>query len=296
MTNRNRFQSATLLAVPLFLFIGGTVHFQETASSALPTQELRDLATRILKNAPRSICELQSCRILVTNLTLASGSTSPLGMKLADELSREITSQQSAIQSIDRPQLGSYLEQERIPTALLNNEKAIRWLGKRLGASAVLAGTTEDKAGSLLLKVRLFSCEKEEKGPEEELIFPHPDLKSGLTPVEPFPPTPPTLGLFSDSGIFRAGKGGVGTPVCVYCPPPSFTVLARDAKFGGTVLLDVVLSAEGEVKAARILRGAPFGMNEVAINHVSGWRLKRSTLQGKPVQAAVQIEMTFHLN
>jgi protein TonB len=50
------------------------------------------------------------------------------------------------------------------------------------------------------------------------------------------------------------------------------------------------------VKAGRILRGAPFGMNEAAVNYVRGWRFKPSTLQGKPVQAAVQIEMTFHLN
>jgi hypothetical protein len=167
-------------------------------------------------------------------------------MELADELSREITSQQSVIQSIDRSHLSTYLEQQRIPATVLNDEKAIRWLGRQLGATAVLAGTTEDKAGSLLLRVRMFSCEGDEKGPEEDSNFPYPDLKNGLTPVEPFQPKPPALGLFSDSGILRAGIGGVGSPACMYCPPPSFPLLARDAKFNGTVLLDVVLSAEGK--------------------------------------------------
>ena len=296
MVSRNRFQTATVLAVLLFLFIGGTVHSQEIAPPALPTQELHDLAARIVKDAPGSVCDPQSCRILVMNLTLVSGSTSLLGIKLAGELSREITLQGGIIQSIDRTRLATFLEEERIPAALLNNEKAIRWLGKRLEANAVLAGTTEDKDGSLLIKVRLFSSEKEEKGPEEELVFPNPDPKNSLTPIEPFPPRPTALGLFSDSGTFRAGKDGVGTPMCTYCPQPSLPILARDAKFGGTIMLDAVVSTEGVVRAARILRGAPFGMNDATIHSVFGWKLKPATLQGKPVQTAIQIEVTFHLN
>ena len=146
-------------------------HSQETSSVTLPEIEIRTLANRILQAAGELDCQPGDCSILVANFTLPSGATSLLGMRLADAFSNELASQQKAIQVIERSRFQTYLEQERIPATLLNSEKAIRWLGKQLGATAVLSGTTEDQGASVRVQVTLRSCEKERSGPVEEFSF-----------------------------------------------------------------------------------------------------------------------------
>jgi hypothetical protein len=50
------------------------------------------------------------------------------------------------------------------------------------------------------------------------------------------------------AGIARPGMAGVTVPACVYCPNPSFTDEARAAKFNGSVVLQVVVTADGRAE------------------------------------------------
>jgi TonB family protein len=76
---------------------------------------------------------------------------------------------------------------------------------------------------------------------------------------------------------------------------PSYTDPARAAKFNGTVLLDVVVSADGDMKSAKIIQGAPFGLNEMAMRAIRQWKFKPATRNGQPVPVIVMIEVTFRL-
>jgi hypothetical protein len=159
--------------------------------------QVRDLAARVLQKAGKADCKPRDCTILVPNFTLASGAASRLGMQLADQVSIELAAQQNAIEIIDRSRLQSFLEQERIPANLFNDEKAICWLGKQLGANAVLRGTTEDFRGPLQVQTSLLSCDKNKAGPVEEFYFSDSDPKPDLAGLEPFPKSLPS----SDSSI-----------------------------------------------------------------------------------------------
>ncbi len=255
---------------------------------------MRDLAIRVLTKAGKAGCRPPDCRILVANFTLDSGATSNLGIQLADAVSHELATQQSAIQVIDRSLLRAYIEQERVPAQVFNQEKAMQWLGKQFGGTTVLKGTTWVESGSLHVRVNLLSCEKHKKGSLEELIFSYPDLEAALGPVEPYSKNP-MVSQHSIPKLSRAGLDGVSSPRCVYCPQPSYTNPARGAKIEGTALFDVVVSAEGLVTDATILRGLPFGLNEAAMSAIRNWKFKPSTFEGKPITAMVQIEVTFHL-
>ncbi len=146
----------------------------------------------------------------------------------------------------------------------------MRWLGKQLGATAVLVGTTEDEGDSVRVQVNLRSCEKEKAGPVEGFTFPYAGSKDPFTALD-FPAKAASVDNSStDPAVFRAraGVGGVTSPICLYCPQPSYTNPARAAKFQGTMLLDVIVSPDGEMKSASFIRGLPFGLNDKAVDQL----------------------------
>ncbi len=97
-------------------------------------------------------------------------------------------------------------------------------------------------------------------------------------------------------GVFRPGRGGVGFPECAYCPDPRFSDEARKAKFMGTVMLRLVVTADGRPINISIVKGAGMGLDENALAAVKGWRFKPAVGPGgKPVAVQVDIEVTFRL-
>jgi len=257
--------------------------------------QLHDLVARVLQHADKAGCKKRTCTILAANFTEPSGSTSILGMQLADAVSKELASQQNAIKIIDRSRLQSFLEEDRIPAALFNNQKAICWLGKELSATAVLRGTTEDGGGMLRVQASLLSCVKDKAGPVEEFTFPDSDLKTLLSPIEPFPKTLPSPATAAIPLVLRAGQGGVTVPRCTYCPSPNYTDPAREAKFTGTVLLELTISEQGRTADARVIRGLPFGLNGSAKRAVRDWQFNPATRNGEPVPCMVMMEASFRL-
>jgi TonB family protein len=299
MAGRNLFHRALYAAVSFILFLSGdlTSFSQETSRAALPETEIRALANRVLQKTGKVDCKPGNCTILVANFTLPSGATSRLGMQIADQVSKELASQQNAIKIVDRSRLQTFLDEGRIPAALFNNEKAICWLGKQMGATTLLRGTTENRGGPGPLRVQasLLSCVKDKAGPVEEFAFPDSDAESDLSPLEPFSKTLPALDSPSIPLVSSAGADGISSPSCLYCPNPNYTDPARAAKFNGTVIMAVTVSPLGRTIEARVARGAPYGVNDTALKAVRDWQFKPAMREGAPVACTVMIEATFRL-
>jgi len=106
----------------------------------------------------------------------------------------------------------------------------------------------------------------------------------------------PGEGGGTGGGTFRAGLNGVGSPMCIYCPQPEYSDEARKAKYQGTVLLDVTVTADGRVLNPQVLKGPGLGLEEKAMAQVKNWKMRPAVgPSGKPVNCRVQIEVTFHL-
>jgi TonB family protein len=102
------------------------------------------------------------------------------------------------------------------------------------------------------------------------------------------PPLPP--------GVFRAGVNGTTVPVCVYCPIPGYTDQARAAKANGTVVLQVVVTADGHAENISVIRGPGLGLEQTAIDAVRKWRFKPAHgADGNPVATVVPVEVTFRI-
>jgi TonB family protein len=291
-----------LVTVLSLLVVGSSfAQDQQNLSESNPPYgtELKALAARILKRADQAECHSNNCTVLVTNFTTPSGSTSRLGIQMADSISTELLSQGQGIRIVDRSRLRDYLIREHIPSNLLKDWKAARWLAFQLQANAVLVGSIEQQGDRFDLLVELLNASDEKLGSEEAMDISVQDLQGSLAPFEPYDVERLGPAVTSAQGSMptRVGVNGVSVPECIYCPAPLYSNAARKAKFKGTVVLEVTVTEDGRAGNISVLKGIPFGLNGEAIKAVRGWKFKPANDKGgMPVTVAVPIEMTFNLS
>jgi periplasmic protein TonB len=95
-------------------------------------------------------------------------------------------------------------------------------------------------------------------------------------------------------GVFRIG-GGVSAPKAVYAPDPEYSEEARKAKYQGTVVLSLIVGADGVPRDIKVARSVGLGLDEKAIETVKTWKFDAGTKDGKPVATYATIEVAFHL-
>jgi protein TonB len=109
------------------------------------------------------------------------------------------------------------------------------------------------------------------------------------------PRSGPGFGPYDEGNIFRPGRGGVTQPRAIYDPDPDYSDAARKAKYQGSVLLWLVVSADGRPHDIRVQRSLGMGLDEKAVAAVSTWRFQPATLNGQPVAVEVNVEVSFRL-
>jgi TonB family protein len=287
-------RSVFLTLVVCFSFVG-IARAQDAQNSSgsgdIYREQIHSLAGRLLKRTEKAKFRA-SWTILVENFTMPSGSTSHLGIQLADSVAAELAAQGGGMKIVDRSRLQEYLIREHIPSSALKEREAARWLATELNANVALVGRI-DRAGDLYnLSTQLLTISPDWASPEEAAQIDIPEPEEAFAPFEPYdaerpgPKGPPSA---------RAGVKGTGVPACIYCPPPQYSNAARKVKFTGNVVLEVTVSEDGRATDPRVVKGAPFGLNEQAIRAVNEWTFRPASSGGTPVAVHVPIEMTFRL-
>jgi protein TonB len=94
------------------------------------------------------------------------------------------------------------------------------------------------------------------------------------------------------AGVYRPG-GDVSNPIPISRPEPQYSEEARKAKWGGTVLLSLVIDENGVPQNVKVIKPLGLGLDEKAIEAVGQWRFKPGMKSGVAVPVAAQIEVTF---
>jgi TonB family protein len=94
--------------------------------------------------------------------------------------------------------------------------------------------------------------------------------------------------------IYRHSKG-VTDPSIVYKVDPEYSEDARKAKYGGKVILFVVIGPDGSVLDTWVSKGLGMGLDEKAMESVRKWKFKPATSGGNPVNFIAPIEINFRL-
>ena len=103
----------------------------------------------------------------------------------------------------------------------------------------------------------------------------------------------PGSGGGSGGGVYRPG-GSVSTPRVIKEVKPRYTTEALRQKIQGTVLLEVVVKADGCPSHIRVVKSLNRGgLDEEAIAAVAQWRFEAGRLAGAPVDVLVTIMLDF---
>ncbi len=95
-------------------------------------------------------------------------------------------------------------------------------------------------------------------------------------------------------GAYRVG-GEVSAPVLISKTEPEYSEEARKAKYSGTVLLSLVVDANGLPRDIKVVRPLGLGLDEKAIEAVQKWRFRAGIKGGRAVATQATIEVSFRL-
>lgn len=95
-------------------------------------------------------------------------------------------------------------------------------------------------------------------------------------------------------GVFRIG-GGVSAPIVLSKTEPEYSEEARKAKYQGTVVLTIIVDAQGMPRNIKVVRPLGLGLDEKAIEAVEKWRFRPAMKDGKAVNVQATVEVNFRL-
>jgi len=132
-----------------------------------------------------------------------------------------------------------------------------------------------------------------QSSPPQKQNVPQPETESPEPQKQEFP-VPPVSQESEKSEPMRI-TAGVVQPVLVHRVNPDYPEIARKSRIEGVVILEAVITKEGNVAKVRVLRGVYPVLDQSAVNAVQKWRYKPATLNGKPVKVYSTITVNFKL-
>jgi TonB family protein len=106
----------------------------------------------------------------------------------------------------------------------------------------------------------------------------------------------------SNDSLFRAKsdaiewkKKGIAPPRLVAAPDPNFSNAARANKYQGTVLIGLIVDAQGAPERVVILKPLGMGLDEMAVEAVRQYKFAAATQKGQPIEVEIHIQVNFRI-
>ena len=285
-----------IIAVMLVSVLSASTAARDEAP-ALPRaaqEQMDSLASRVAEQIRQSKIDTAFPKIFVIDFSNATDKQfSKLGTLLADDLALSLAGYASGFQVQDRKSFNDYLKENWMGLDELQSEAVCLTLARSMGGAGVVRGTIEtDAKRQLRISVHIDGLGTTWSGDADfpltgalQELLKQPAISyersAGTIPVEP--------------GILQPGVDGASLPVCVFCPSPDYTDLARTAKYRGTVELSLIVTKDGVVNSIVVLKGAPFLLTQKAIDAVQKWKFKPAKLRGQSVPVRVPVDIEFQL-
>jgi protein TonB len=158
--------------------------------------------------------------------------------------------------------------------------------------------------------------QKQKKKKKKATVVPIPDpTPEDPEPIEPEEGSDYELGEFDDEyvvgvpdglpgalrgardGAFRAGEGGIASPVVLRQVDPEYTPEATRRGIQGEVWIEAVVDVDGRVIEPRLLRGLPDEeLNRRAMEAIQRWQFKPGMKDGLAVPVIAVFTVTYRLH
>jgi len=93
--------------------------------------------------------------------------------------------------------------------------------------------------------------------------------------------------------VYKAGNG-VTMPKLLHKVDPEYTPEAKADHIEGSVVLKLIVSAEGNAEEVSVVKSLNAGLDQKAIEALSKWTFQPGTKDGRPVAVYATIEINFH--
>ncbi len=187
---------------------------------------------------------------------------------------------------IGRIDVHRYLEKNGWSDTDLSKADVMSKLVTEFSLGAVLSGVISADRDSYTIDftVRDLSGKESLRAQYQEKIDP---VLSGNLPAE---------SEVAGHNIYFAGLDGITMPKCVRCTSPAFPDRKRANKVQGTILLSVLITAEGKTDHIYFLKKLDPDLDQNAIDTVKSWRFEPAKdPHGSIVAVRVPVEVTYRL-
>jgi TonB family protein len=276
-------------------FIASATAREDAPALPRAAQEQMDLlASRVAEQIRQSKIDPAFPKIFVIDFSNAGDKQfSKLGTLLADDLAQSLAGLGSDFQVQDRKAFNAYLKENWMGLEELQNEAVCLTLARSMGGAGVVRGTiVADANHQLRISVSIDGLGMTWSGDAQ---FPLTEALQTLLKQQAISYERAPGAIPAEPGIFQPGVDGASLPVCVFCPSPDYTDLARTAKYRGTVELSLIVRKDGVVSSVLVLKGAPFSLTQKAIDAVQKWKFKPAKLHGQSVSVRVPVDIEFQL-
>ncbi|HEX7698171.1 MAG TPA: energy transducer TonB [Candidatus Acidoferrum sp.] len=269
---------ARVLGLALLLFLA-------SISARGQYAELDGAAEQVAKKLQSPVPHL----LAVTAFATRGGMPSVQGIYLASFLSSAIQFHgKKNILVRDPAAFMETLDKNKLTPADLCSSEALKKLPLDLSIDILVLGSIEESADAYTMQMKALHVPCGATLDTHSISFQKTKFLVSLT--APFPPK-------TQFPVYRAGVNGVSSPVCRYCPNPSFTDYAIREKVRGKSVIDVLISPKGRIVDSHLLTQLGFGLDEQCIRNLQEWQFKPAAKpDGTPVYAITQVEITFFSN
>ena len=298
-------RAATLLAVCVLICIQSAAAGQSGAqSSSIPEKTSKDgaqapsLPAATLAGSTLAEMDVMSAklkdaiqrkhfsRVLVLGAAGPEFKISELGSMVGEAFTASLEKQAQGFEVISRQTLLQNLQSTDLDESMADTDAMVDFLCSRLHAKA-------------LVLVKLDQVEEDHATASVYLFEVHEFQSKSIAGWHFQIPLDDALRQ-ANADLLPKGQepipDGVKPPMCAVCPRPDYSSEARSKKFQGTVLLSVLVGADGKVTDIKITKGGPWGINEKAIEAVKAWKFKPATgPDGRPVAQRISLEIVFQL-
>lgn len=223
----------------------------------------------------------------VADFTTSDGVAQPLGHAFAEFVSLALQNNRSKLPVLNHDAFDKEAQDAGISIEQISNSILTAKPAGNLPEDVLIVGSITKTAQQYQIELSAIRLRGFQKLASETVSFATTDFLESLS--APFPPK-------LDALIMRSGANGVSAPSCIYCPEPSYSDTARKYKIRGSMVLHVIVDANGRAIAARPVRLLGAGLDEQAVRTIQTWKFKPATnAEGQPVTVRVPIEVTFRI-
>lgn len=238
----------------------------------------------LAKTLTKDITKAKFKSVLVADFVDLEGKASPEGMILASKLTNYWNSHKEEFSVFDRQRFDIVLAEQKLTFRdLIASAELMQKICTPLNLDAIVNGTVILTQGDIRLDVFIRHVGDSSIQTSAVRRFSQSD----------FPPRTrqESSDLANTTSSQHVPWNAVRPPACLRCPAPEFP----PGEPQGTVLLNVAVVTDGHAADVVVLRAPSDALARKAVEAVGSWKFKPAEgPNGKPINAKVQIEITFH--